>query len=534
MVPSLFKGTGTLIRLMLKQERFKITMWLLGLLAITLATAATYPSAFPDTASQQAYALITENPAMKAMIGIGYEMEDMSVGAVFAIEMLLFSAIAVAVMNILIISKSTRADEEEGRAEVIRSLPVGRLSYLSAAIIVMIITDMVLAVLTGMGLTALDSQSYSLQSSFLYGAILGVTGLIFAAIAAVFAQLSQTSRGTIGYSFAILILSYIVRAIGDAGNETLSLFSPLGLILRANVFAGNHWQPVIVLVCIIIILFAVAFYLNSIRDIGSGFLPDSKGKTHASPFLQTPFGLAFRLQRTTIISWTISVFAICVAFGFVLKDLETYFADNEYVQSVMALDPSISLTDQFLTLLVGIISITSVIPAVMVVLKLKGEEKRNRTEHFFSRAVSRTHLITTYTLLALFISLVMGFINALGLWASGNSVLKEPIDFMEILSTVYVYLPALWAVVGLTVLLIGAAPKLTSFVWLYVVYCFVVLYLKETLDLPETLVNLSVFEHIPQLLTDELRILPLIILTGLFMITFTIGVIGYNKRDITG
>ena len=534
MVPSLFQGTGTLIKLMLKQERFKITMWLVGLIAVTFATAATYPSAFPDQASQQAYALITENPAMKAMIGIGYEMEDMSVGAVFAIEMLLFSAIAVAVMNILMISKSTRADEEEGRAEIIRSLPVGRLSYLSAAILVMLLTNIVLAVLIGMGLTALDNQSYSVQSSFLYGAILGVTGLIFAAITAVLAQLSPTSRGTTGYSFAILILFYIVRAIGDAGNEILSLLSPLGLVLRANVFAGNHWQPVIVLVGITIVLFAAAFYLNSIRDIGSGFLPQRKGKIHASRFLQTPFGLALRLQRTTIISWTIGVFSICAAFGFVLKDLETYFADNEYVQSVMALDPSVSLTDQFLAMLVGIISITSVIPAVMVVLKLKGEEKRNRTEHFFSRTVSRTHLLTTYTLLALFVSLVMGFVNALGLWASGNSVLEEPIDFIEILSTAFVYLPALWAIVGLTVLLIGAAPKLTSFVWLYVVYCFIVLYLKETLELSEWLVNLSVFEHIPQLLTDELRVLPLIALTVLFMIATVIGVIGYNKRDIIG
>ena len=128
----------------------------------------------------------------------------------------------------------------------------------------------------------------------------------------------------------------------------------------------------------------------------------------------------------------------------------------------------------------------------------------------------------------------MGFVNAFGLWASGNSVLKEPIDFIEILSTVFVYLPALWAVVGLTVLLIGTAPKLTSFVWLYVVYCFIVLYLKETLELPEWLVNLSVFEHIPQLLTDELRMIPLIVLTMIFMITSAVGVIGYNKRDITG
>ena len=128
----------------------------------------------------------------------------------------------------------------------------------------MILTDFVLAVLTGIGLTALDSQSYSLQSSFLYGAIIGVIGLIFAAIAAVFAQLSPSSRGTTGYSFAILILSYIVRAIGDAGNETVSLLSPLGLILRANVFAGNHlaagYRISLYFDCIVCCCFLFEFY----------------------------------------------------------------------------------------------------------------------------------------------------------------------------------------------------------------------------------------------------------------------------------
>lgn len=534
MVRILFKGTGMLTKLLLKQERFKIFMWILVLLVVTLAAASTYPDAFGDQASQQGYALIMENPAMKAMVGIGYEKEDMSVGAVFAIEMLLFSSIAVAVMNILIVSKSTRSDEEEGRAEVIRSLPVGRLSYLSAAILVMVISDTALAVLTGMGLHLLDGANYDMASSFLYGAILGTTGFIFAAVSALFAQLSQTSRGTTGFSFAVLILAYIVRAIGDAGSETLSLFSPLGLILRAKVFAANDWRPVFVIVCIAFVLFAAAFYLNSVRDIGTGFLPEKEGKMHASPLLKTTLGLTLRLQRTNIISWTIGMCAISAAFGFVLKDLETYFADNEFVQDVMALNSAVSLSDQFLTLLIAIMTLISVIPSVITVMKLKGEEKRNRTEHFFSRAISRTRLMSSYTFLAVLVSIIIEIVIVISLWASSNAVLDQPIGFYDILTTAFVYLPAIWVMIGFTALLVGTVPKLTSLIWLYVVYCFVVLYLKETLELPQGFVHLSVFEQVPELLIEDMKFMPILVLCAIFMITAVCGLLGYNRRDITG
>ena len=200
MYTRLFKGTGSLTKLMMKQERFKIIIWLLAIILVTLATASSYSTAFPDQQSLQGYALTMENPAMKAMIGIGYAMEDMSIATIFAIEMLLFTAIAVAIMNVLITGQCTRGDEEDGRAEVVRSLPVGRLSYLSATMIVMIITNIVLALLTAIGLVALDIESIEGESAFLYGAILGATGLIFAGITALCAQLSQTLRRNEGHS----------------------------------------------------------------------------------------------------------------------------------------------------------------------------------------------------------------------------------------------------------------------------------------------------------------------------------------------
>ena len=98
---------------------------------------------------------------------------------------------------------------------------------------------------------------------------------------------------------------------------------------------ADKWWPIVVTGLVSIVLILLAFYLNGIRDLDSGFFPERRGKHKASAFLQTPFGLAFRLQRTNIISWAIALFLLSAVFGMILGDLETYFADNDMVQAFL-------------------------------------------------------------------------------------------------------------------------------------------------------------------------------------------------------
>src|SRR5690606_16534972 len=214
--------------------------------------------------------LTMDNPAMVAMLGPGYSDEHylQSIGTLFAHEMLLFSVVAVAIMNILLVGRSTRADEEDGRIELIRALPVGRLTYETSSLLVILI---------GFGLMALGINGLNAESAFLYGAILGSSGIIFAAFTAVFAQLAETSRETTTLAFGFLIMTYLIRATGDVSNETVALISPLGWMVRTGVFADNDWWPVIVALALSIVISVLAFYLNVIRDIGSGFFPARKG-----------------------------------------------------------------------------------------------------------------------------------------------------------------------------------------------------------------------------------------------------------------
>ena len=108
------------------------------------------------------------------------------------------------------------------------------------------------------------------------------------------------------------------------------------------------------------------------------------------------------------------------------------------------------------------------------------------------------------------------------------------LTFLDIFGSALVYLPAIWIVIGLAILLIGVAPKVTGLVWFYVIFCFIVVYLGGILDFPEWLKNVSAFDRIPQIPAENMNVMSMVALVLIFVMMMIIGFIGYNKRDISG
>lgn len=530
---SLFNETGTLMRFIWRRDRIRIPIWLLSFAAVSMLTAVAFTDLYQNAAERQAIAETMRNPAMTAMVGPGYGLDNYTEGAMMAHQMLLMTAVVVGLMGILLVARHTRSDEEEGRIELIRSLPVGRLSTLQAVLLSMLIVNVLLAVTTGLGLYALGINSMDLEGSLLYGAALGATGLFYAALTAVFAQLAQNSRNAIGLSVIVLLLGYALRAIGDIGMEALSWTTPLGWILRSEVYVQNIWWPVWLTVGAAIVLSLLALYLNSIRDLGSGFLPSRTGKPHASLALKSPLGLAARLQRTGLIAWAIGLFLIGASYGSVLGDLESFFADVEIMQEFLAETSGNSLTEQFIPMLMSVMAIIGTIPVLLSVLRLKGEEKNNRLEHFLSRAVSRNRLLGSYVVISLFTSFIMLSLAGLGLGLVGNAMMEEGLPLGMFYEAAIVYLPAAWVMIGLATALIGWLPKATGLVWLYLVFSFTVVYLGALFQFPGWTEKATPFGYIPQLPVEEQNVTALAILTAVAVILLIAGFTGFNRRDIS-
>lgn len=534
MAKHLYKNTGRLARLIVTRDRIRIPIWLLSLSVLTFAVALSFTDLYATGPDRQAMAETMKNPAMTAMVGPGYGLDNYTTGAMMAHQMLLFTAVAVAIMSILLVVRHTRAEEEDGHTEMIRSLPTGRLSNLHAVLLVICGTNVLVALIIGLGMSVLNIDSMDLEGSLLYGAALGATSIFFTALTAVFAQLSESSRGATGLSFATLGVAYLIRAVGDVGNETLSWFSPLGWIVHTKVYVNNDWWPILLTVGVALILIILALYLNAIRDLGSGFLSSKPGRKHASIFLQSPLGLTLRLQRTGLIAWAVGVFMLGISYGSVLGDLESFFENIDMMKNLLMPVAGFSLTEQFITMLMSVMAMLSTVPALMAMLKLIGEERKKRTEHLLSRAVSRTWLMGSSFFVSIVVSFVMLSLAAIGLWSAGTVVMVDSISFSTLYSAAMVYLPAMWIMIGLAVLLIGIAPKVTSLIWLYLLYSFVVVYLGGLLKFPEWMRNLSPYGNVPQLPVEDMNFMTLTTLTIIAVVLVVVGFVGYTKRDIEG
>ncbi|MBD8070052.1 ABC transporter permease [Bacillus sp. PS06] len=528
---SRFAGTAKLSRFILRLDRIRIPIWIISLALFTIMIPPAFEGLYTTQEERDTIIQTMANPAMTAMLGTG-DLENYTTGAMTAHQMILMTADIVGIMAILLVTKHTRADEEDGRLELLRSLPTGRLSYLNATLAVISGAFIILTFVIGFGLFGLGIESMDLEGSLLYGAALGGTGLVFAGVTAVFAQLSDSSRGTIGWSIAILLFAYLFRAITDISNEALSWLSPLGWVTKAEVYSSNNWGPIILMVAVSIVLFIIANYLNSIRDLDQGFFPAKPGKRYASRLLLSPFGLAFRLQRTGFIAWAIGLYVLGASYGSIFGDLESFFAGNEMYELMLQQAEGATIVEQFLPTLMIVISLISTIPPVMAMNKLRGEEKKERTEHMLTKAVSRSQLLGSYLLLAIVNGIVMITMSALGLWSTGTAVMEDGLAFDMVFGAAMVYLPAMLVMIGMTAFLNGLLPRQTHLIWIYFIYSFFVLYLGNLMQFPDWVGELSPFGHVPQVPIEDATFMPLFVLSlvaaGFMMIAF----LTFRKRDI--
>ena len=526
-----FYNTKILTRLILRRERIASTAWiiltaaLLGFLAFGMAEAL-------DEASRIEMATVMDNPAMVAMIG---PLIGTSFGAFFTSMMLVFTALAIIVMNIMLMVRHTRADEEKGRYEVVRSLPTGRLANLNAAIISAFIVNVILAVATGLLLFILGDYSMCFNGSMLFGALLGSVGFIFAAIAAVFSQLSSSSRGAIGYSIMAMGVFYMMRAVGDVSAPALSLISPIGLIIRAEAYYSNNWWPVIVTIVAAIPILLLAYRLNLTRDIDQGFLPDKQGRAKGGILVKSPFGFTFKLLKTSIIVGTLTIFFIGASYGSILGDIDGFIEANEFYQNLIMMVEGISMPLLFAGMINFIAAMMALIPTLLYILKVRGEEKDYRTELILSTPVSRIKYFASFALIAFIISVVLQFLTALGLWASAAAVLYDLSEFplRYVILGNLAYLPAIWVIIGIAILLVGLLPKATSLIWaLYGAIFFMGMFGRIGDILPEWVLNISPFEHIPQYPMESISITTMVVLTIIASAFTVVGFIGFKNRDV--
>ncbi|MEE2854664.1 MAG: ABC transporter permease [Actinomycetota bacterium] len=525
---SSFSGTLAMLRLYLRRDRISMPLWVL-LLSVPLATVyvGSIAKIYPTTSARAGFqASIMASPAQRALYGQVY---NDSLGAVGIWKAGMFHTL-IAVAVILTVIRHTRADEENGRTELVDSTAIGRFAALSAALLLSFGASIATGAIGAVGLLSTDVPA---AGSLAFGAALACTGLVFTAVAAVAAQLSPSARFARGAAFCVLGAAFTLRAVGDAGAGTLSWLSPLGWSLQVKPYAGDRWWVLLLHLVTTAALTALAYRLLAGRDVGAGLVAERPGPATAAPALGDAFGLAGRLDRAALLLWTVGLCLYGLLIGSVVHGIGDELGDSGGARDIVArMGGTSALEEAFIAVAFAMMGMVAAAFAVSLTLRLHQEESSLRAETVLAGAVSRTRWLASHLVIALAGSAVA--ILASGITAGvvyGVAVGDVGAELPTVVASAAVQLPAVWLLSAVTVCVFGIAPRLTPVAW-GVLIVFISLYLIGSLaGFSQWLLDAEPFAHIPRIGAD-FTVVPLLWLSAIDIGLMTLGAMAFRRRDL--
>ncbi|WP_035735959.1 ABC transporter permease [Glycomyces arizonensis] len=526
-------GTGKLLRFHARRTRVYLIGWFAGMVGGTLAIAASFPELYATPDERAQFATTMDTPAMRSMTGPG-EYIDAYAGsgsAMFAHQMILWSTLVVAVMYILLITRLTRADEETSRLEVIRSEPVGRRADLAAALLLACLSAVALGVL--IGLSTLVMGDADVAGAMLYGLLHTAVAVAFAAITAVTAQIAGYSSTANAFAFGVLAFGVLMSMVGNAQENAALWLSPFGWAQATFVFTPEqNWVPIGVAAIVSALLIWLAFALVARRDFGQGLMAARPGPSSAGAGLRSIGSLTFRLSRGLLWAGIVTMVLLGAAYGSVVGGADDIFDTLSDTQREIFTQQGASITEGFVVTISLIDAFTATIFGLLVIGRARKEETGGRGELLAAAPIPRSGWPGSYLPMALASATVATVCGAVFLALTGAGSVGDWSFFDDMLVGGLVHLPAIWIMVALAFACFGWLPRAGWLRWLPWAYVFIAGYFGPILELPDVMVNLSPYEHVPSYPVADLDWLPLIVLTAIAAALCALGYLGVRRRNL--
>ncbi|MFI1728785.1 ABC transporter permease [Streptomyces acidicola] len=516
-------GSGTLLRFALRRDRVMLPVWIAVNALMVLSMPNTLKGLY-GTAAERADLIrqMETNASLRALIGPVF---GDSLGALTAWRAGIYAGALAAVMSLIVVVRHTRDEEESGRQEMVSSGAVGRRAPLTAALLAAAVANGVLALLLVGGLAGQGGAG-----ALALGLGIAGVGMVFATMAAIIAQLTESARLARGLTSAVLGAAFVLRAAGDSakddGSSVLTWLSPLGWLENLRAFADERWWVLLLFAAAILLQGVVAYGLAGRRDVGMSFLPTRPGPANGR--LNTAGALAWRLQRGSVLGWSIGFFLAGVVYGGLTEGAADLVGDNANAREIFErMGGQSGLTNAFLAAMIGMLGLIAALYIVSSVLRLNGEETSGRAEPVLANAVGRLrwaagHLVVAFGGTALIMLLAgLGFAIGYG---------KE---FGPILGACLVQLPAVWVIGGVAVLLHGLLPRAAVAAWAVAGAVLLIGWIGPALNVPQTVLDVSPFGHLPKLPGGEMEWGPVLLLTAIAAALVAGGLGALRRRDLT-
>ena len=522
-------GTGELIRLGLRRDRWLLPVWILGFAVIAYSTAAAGPGLYPDEASRvEAATALNATASMVALFGRIYD--PASIGALSLIKYTAFMTAILAVLMVMLTIRHTRGDEESGRLELLGGGRLGRDAPLVSALSLSFGASVILGLLSAAALTAAGLPA---AGSLAFGLGWTTTGMAFSAVAGVTAQLTASARAATGLSVGVIAVTYTLRAVGDLaepGPSVLSWLSPIGWNQQVRAFAGDRWWVLALPLALSVVLVPAALALRARRDLGAGLRDERPGPVRGS--LSGVWDLAVRLQLRVWIAWAAAFVVFGVVIGTLVGNVSELLSSPNVQDLIQLIGGRQALTDAFLAAEISIMGMLASAYGVSAANHLRSEESAGHTEALLGTATTRIRWASSHFGAALAGVTALMLLAGLSIGTGAAVTLADYSQIGRAAVAALAQIPAAWVITSVVLAVFGWAPRFTAAVW-GLLLSFVALGEFGVLwNAPEWLMDLSPFRHSPLLPVGTGAGGGLAGLTAVAAVIAALGYYGWRRRDL--
>ena len=275
------------------------SIWGLAFGLYVVGQAYGYAATYSTAAARKAFAeSLGTNPGLAALYGQARHIDTVAGYTAWRSAGVL--SVIGAVWGLLLATKLTRAEEDQGRWELLLAGQTTRVRAAAQAIAGLgvgfaCLWAVTAAVVAGGGSGA--DVGFSLGASLFFATALVSGAAMFLAVGLLAAQLAASRRQANLLGIGVLGACFLLRMVVDVGSglHWLHWVNPLGWVEELHPLTGSRALALLPICGFIAVLIGVSLRLAAQRDLGASVLPAHDARPPRTYLLTGPFGLTVRL-----------------------------------------------------------------------------------------------------------------------------------------------------------------------------------------------------------------------------------------------
>jgi len=246
----------------------------------------------------------------------------------------------------------------------------------------------------------------------------------------------------------------------------------------------------------------------------------------------TAGGSASVLSWASPLGWLTAFVVLGVVLGGLVASVADMASDPGIVDLLEKLGGSAgTITDIYLSTELAFVAVAAAAAGISVALRLASEERAGRGEPVLATATSRRSWLGAHTLYA--VALPVALFVAIGLAVAITSKGQgEAPGLGPMLAAALARVPAVLVMVAIAVLAAAAVPTHASaLAWGALAVAFGLGELGATVGLPQWLIDVSPFAHVPPLPGGDFTVTPTVVLCAVAAVTTALAFAAYRVRD---